>query len=145
MRNVLTHLLCLGAALALGNCQDKNDDTSNLTNRRWMLKEIDGQWISYSSYGYDYDSFVQFDAPGAGVSGLAACTTIQGKYGLDAGNKRLVITGMTTTPGACSDLNVATKYLAALPQTKRYDIRGDQLLLYADDTDKPHLVFEALK
>ena len=128
--------------MLLGNCQKKEEGpASALTDKRWMLEQVDGTPITVSSYSYDYDSFIQFSVRNDDVFGLAACSSIKCSYAL-ATSQRLTFSQLTTTPGSCSNLNVATSYLAALPKTERYEIQGSRLLLYDGVTPGPRLVFK---
>ncbi|WP_310397982.1 META domain-containing protein [Hymenobacter sp.] len=138
----------MGITLLLGGCREKCEDPApDLIRKRWMVQQVDGAAIMLSSYSHDYNSFIEFSAQGNKVLGLAACSSIKGKFTLGAGSQQISFTQLTSTPGNCSDLNFARNYLAALPQTKRYQIQGSQLLLYDDDNlaAKPRLVFEAAK
>ena len=136
-------LLTLGCGLALGSCQKKEDGPAiALTGKRWMLEQVDGTSIMVSSYSHDFNSYLEFNAQGNGVSGLAACSTIKGGYAL-AGSQQLAITQLITTPGTCANLNVATNYLAALPQTQRYEIQANKLLLFDGVATGPRLIFRA--
>ena len=142
MRKYLIAQLSLVGALLLGNCQKKEEGpASALTDKRWMLEQVDGTPITFSSYSYDYDSFIQFSVRNDDVFGLAACSSIKCSYAL-AASQRLTFSQLTTTPGSCSNLNVATSYLAALPKTERYEIQGSRLLLYDGVTPGPRLVFK---
>ncbi|HEX8657308.1 MAG TPA: META domain-containing protein [Hymenobacter sp.] len=146
MTNRFITLLCLGFALLLGGCREKSADPApDLINKRWMLKQVDDTSIMVSSYSHDYDSFIEFSAQGNEVSGLAACSSIKGTFTLRAGSQQLRFTKLTSAPGNCEDLYFAKTYLAALPQTKRYVVQGDQLMLYDDDNTaaKPRLIFQA--
>ncbi len=146
MKNNFIALLGLGSTLLLGNCRQKSEDPAPaLTGKRWMLEQVNGTPISVSSYSYDFASFIQFNAQDLSVSGLAACSTIKGGFALVADSQQLTFTQLTTTPGSCSDLNFATTYLAALPQTQRYEIQGNKLLLYDAAAATPRLVFQAAK
>lgn len=146
MRNTFIILLGLVSALLLGNCQEKSQDPAPaLTGKRWMLEQVDGTPISVSSYSYDFDSFIQFSTQDQGVSGLAACSKFKGGFVVHTASQQLTFTQLTTTPGSCSDLNFATTYLAVLPQTQRYEIQGNKLLLYDATSATPRLVFQAAK
>ena len=146
MRNTFVTFLGLISTLLLGNCQKESlEPASTLTGKRWMLEQVDGIPISVSSYSYDYESFIQFNAQDQGVSGLAACSAFKGGFVVQATRQQLAFTQFTTTPGSCSDLRFATTYLAALPQTQRYEIQGNKLLLYDAASAAPRLVFQAAK
>lgn len=137
-------LLGLFSTLLLGNCQAKNQDPDPaLTGKRWMLEQVDGNPMTVSSYSYDYDSFIQFSNQDQVVSGLAACSAFKGSFVMQPANQHLTINQITTTQGRCSDLSFATTYLAALPQTQRYEIQGNHLLLYDAASATPRLVFQA--
>ena len=142
MRKHFIALLSLGGTLLLGNCQKKDaGPASTLTDKRWVLEQVDGTPITVSSYSYDYDSFIQFSVRNNDAFGLAACSGIKCSYAL-AASQRLTFSQLVTTPGSCSNLNVATSYLAALPKTERYEIKGSRLLLYDGISPGPRLVFK---
>ena len=146
MRNTFITLLGLASASLLGNCQEKSQDPAPaLTGKRWMLEQVDSTPISVSSYSYDYDSFIQFSTQDQGVSGLAACSAFKGSFVVQAASQQITFTQLTTTRGSCSDLKFATTYLVALPQTQRYEIQGNKLLLYDAASATPRLVFQAAK
>ena len=106
-----------------------------------MLEQVDGTPITVSSYSYDYDSFIQFSVRNNDAFGLAACSSIKCSYAL-AASQRLTFSQLTTSPGSCSNLNIAASYLGALPKTERYEIQGSRLLLYDGITPGPRLVFK---
>ena len=138
--------LCLVAALLLGSCQhDTNNPEPNvaLLNTRWMLKQIDATPLAVSSYSYDYDSYIQFVGAGNLVRGLATCDAIRGQFALPAGSQQLVINQLNVVQSSCSVANIASRYLAALPQASRYEISGNTLRLYDAQATQPRLIFEA--
>ena len=144
MKKYFIALLSLTSALLLESCQKKAEGpVFALTGKRWMLEQVDGTSITVSSYSHDFNSFIQFSAQDNSFSGLATCSAIKGEFALAAAGQQLTLTQLTTTPGSCADLNVATKYLAALPQTKRYEIQANSLLLFDGVATGPRLVFRA--
>jgi hypothetical protein len=146
MKTTFTLLPCLGFALLLANCQKKSEGPSSaLANKRWMLTEVDGTPTSLSSYSFDYDSFIQFNNQDNSIAGLAACSTIKGSYALEEAGQRLTFNQLITTPGSCSNLGFATKYLGALPLIQRYKIQGRNLLLYDNASTNPRLIFQTDK
>ena len=81
MKKHFTVFLVLGSALLLENCQKQDESpASAVTGKRWMLEQVDGTPIMFSSYSHDCNSFVQFSAKDNSVSGLAACSAIRGEF-----------------------------------------------------------------
>jgi len=135
--------LYLGAALALGSCQDDPEPTDKLLNTRWMLKQIDAFPIELSSYSLDYDSYIQFTETGNRVQGLATCDALAGQFTLVANTRQLTINQLALTKGGCTSPTIGPRYLAILPQTSRYEISGDMLRLYDAQATQPRLIFQA--
>jgi hypothetical protein len=146
MNKQLTLLfLYLGLALLLGSCRKDSDDlepTGKLLNTRWMLIQIDAFPIGLSSYSLDYDSYIQFVGAGNQVRGLATCDALQGQFTLVASTRQLTIRQLNVAQSSCA-APFANRYLAALPQTSRYEISGDMLRLYDAQTAQPRLIFQA--
>jgi hypothetical protein len=145
-KQVIFPFLYLVAALLLGNCQrDTNspEPTTALLNTRWMLKQVDATPLAVSSYSYDYDSYIEFVGAGNQVRGLATCDALQGKFALSAGSQQLIISQLNVAQSSCSVANIASRYLAALPQTSHYEISGNTLRLYDAQATQPRLIFEA--
>jgi hypothetical protein len=136
-------VLSLGAALALGSCQDDPEPTDKLLNTRWMLVQVDAFPIMASSYYQDNQSYIQFATSGQRTTGLAACDTILGRFTLSTSTQQLSISQLTTVKGGCTSPVVGPRYLAILPQTSRYEISGDKLRLYDAQTTQPRLIFQA--
>jgi heat shock protein HslJ len=107
-----------------------------------MLEQIDDTHVMFSSFSYDYDSYIQFEAAGNKVQGLASCDAISGEFSL-TGTKSLSFARLGTTAGNCSSPYIARLYLAALPTTTRYEIVGNKLYLFDAQTAKPRLIFHA--
>jgi heat shock protein HslJ len=147
MRKKLTlSALHLMATLLLGSCQHDTDNpapTAALLNTRWMLKQVDATPLALSSYSHDYDSYLQFVGAGNEVRGLATCDAIQGQFTLPTGSQQLAISQLNVTQSSCSVANIANRYLAALPQTSRFEISGNTLRLYDAQATQPRLIFEA--
>jgi hypothetical protein len=135
--------LYLGAALALGGCQDDPAPIDKLLNTRWMLIQVDAFPIMASSYSFDYDSYIQFTRAGNRVQGLATCDALAGQFTLGASTGQLTISQITTSKGSCTSPSVGPRYLAILPQTSRYEISGDMLRLYDAQAAQPRLIFQA--
>lgn len=140
--------LWLGAALLLGSCQRIASDpepnsTSKLLNTRWLLKQVDERPVAVSSYPPDYDSYLQFVETGNQVRGLATCDALQGQFTLVAGTQQLTISQLNVAQSSCAVPYTANRYLAALPQTSRYEISGDLLRLYDAQAAQPRLIFQA--
>jgi hypothetical protein len=138
--------LCLSTVLLLGSCRHTSDDpepADKLLNTRWMLTQIDTFPIGLSSYSLDYNSYIQFTATGNQIRGLATCDALQGQFKLMAGTQQLTISQLNVAQSRCATTNFANRYLAALPQTSRYEISGDLLQLYDGQATQPRLIFQA--
>jgi hypothetical protein len=137
-------LLWLGIAFGLVSCTKDSDADPALFNKRWMLAEVEGSYIRLSSFSFDYQSYIQFVAAGNKLQGLSACDEIGGQFSLNAGNKTLTITQLTVKQGVCSSPVFGGRYLAALPQTTRYELNSNTLRLYdATQSVTPILTFRA--
>ncbi len=129
----------------LGGCQRGTTDPTpapGLLGTHWALVQIDATPISVSSYSEDSNSYLQF-AAGNQLLGLATCDAIQGQFALGTGSQQLIISQLTTVKGGCTSPTIAARYLAALPQTSRYDVSGDMLRLYDAQAAQPRLIFRA--
>jgi heat shock protein HslJ len=138
--------LCLSTALLLGSCRRTSDEpepADKLLNTRWMLTQIDTFPVGLSSYSLDYNSYIQFTKTGNQVQGLATCDALQGQFTLVSGTRQLTISKLNVAQSSCAATNFANRYLAALPQTSRYEISGDLLQLYDTQATQPRLIFQA--
>lgn len=138
-------LLWLGITVVLSgsSCTEDADVDAALLNKRWMLAEVRGWDIRVSSFSYDYQSYIQFVAASNKLQGLSVCDEIGGQFFLNAGSKTLTITQLAVTPGTCSSPVFGGRYLAALPQTARYEVNNTELRLYDAQGAKPILTFKA--
>ena len=128
----------------LGSCAKDSDVDAALLNKRWKLAEVEGSDIRLSSFSFDYQSYIQFVATGNKLQGLSACDEIGGQFSLNTGNKSLTITQLTVKSGVCSSPVFGGRFLAALPQTTRYEVVGNTLRLYdATQSQAPILIFRA--
>ena len=134
---------CLGNTLLLGSCQHDPEPNDKLLNTRWMLTQVDALPLGLSSYSLDYNSYVQFVGVGNQVRGLATCDILQGQFTLVTSTRQLTIRQLNVAQSSCAATNFANRYLAALPQTSRYEIRGDLLQLYDAQAAQPRLIFQA--
>lgn len=129
-------------AATLSSCTKDADVDAALLNKRWMLAVVRGDDIRLSSYSFDQQSYIQFVAAGSKLQGLSACDEIGGQFSLNASTKTLTITQLTVKPSTCSSPAFGGRYLAALPQTARYEVDRKELRLYdASQSLTPTLIF----
>lgn len=146
MKKRLLSFLWLATALLLGSCKSASKEPEpmgKLLDTRWMLAQMDETSIAVSSYADDYTSYLQLTAAGKTARIRATCNEIGGTFALGAGPGRLTISPQAATRISCPVPYLSDRYLAALPQTTRYEIDGTTLRLYDAQAVKPRLVFQA--
>ena len=146
MKKRLFSSLWLATALLLGSCKAASEapgPTEKLLDTRWMLAQVDETPVTVSSYADDYTSYMQLAAAGKTARIRATCNEIGGTFALGAGPGQLTISPQTATRISCPVPYLSDRYLAALPQTARYEIDGTALRLYDARAVKPRLIFQA--
>ncbi|MBF9236342.1 META domain-containing protein [Hymenobacter sp. BT683] len=135
----LYSLACL-TALALCGCA--KDSTSVLTDKRWMLVQIDDFPLTLSSYSPTTQSYLKFAADGKRTVGLGPCNSFSGQYSLGGSGQQLSISAQAATKATCGGQNIEDKYLTILPLTARFEIVGQELRLYDASAAQPRLLFK---
>ena len=146
MKNQLLFSWWLATVLLLGSCKSTTEapaPAGTLLGTRWMLAQVDETPVAVSSYSDDYTSYLQLAAAGKTVRIRATCNEIGGTFALGAGPGQLTISPQAAARSSCPVPYLSDRYLAALPQTARYEIDGTTLRLYDAQAAKPRLVFQA--
>jgi heat shock protein HslJ len=142
MRYLFTLLSSISLLALVSGCEDKNSE-SVLLNTHWMLVEIEGTPISYSSYSGTYRSYIEFTDGVNRTTGQGPCNDFGGSFTLGSQPGQLTISPQSSTKIACGGLGIETKYFEALPRTVSYQTVGKELRLYdATNSTRPLLVFE---
>lgn len=102
---------------------------SSLANTYWKLTSIEGQPFKHSGEGREPHLMLVRELAARGSSG---CNTFNGGYETYAASLRFG--NLATTRMACpSGMDIERRFLDALTRVDRYDIDGENLLLYAGD------------
>jgi heat shock protein HslJ len=136
------HFYALACLTFLALCGCENDQGSALTDKRWMLIQVDNFPLTLSSYSHTTQSYLEFSADGKRTTGLGPCNSFGGQYTLGGSGQQLSISPQAATRATCGGQNIEDLYLAALPLTTRFEIVGKELRLYDATSAQPRLVFK---
>jgi heat shock protein HslJ len=100
---------------------------------RWVAVEVDGQRLT-PPVGSGPAPSLSFDAETGELSGFTGCNAVHGRWSVRSADPtmhqgRLVLAGVSSTRRACLG-NVEPPVLDALTQAERFEIHGDELVLF---------------
>ncbi len=103
----------------------------DLVGTQWNLIAIDGMEISHD---FALRPFITFDTTG-GVQGNLGCNTFFGEYSVTKKHK-MTLSYQGATKRLCQQMEVERLFLKALKRdVTRYEIKGDELILYVDNEE----------
>lgn len=104
---------------------------SNLEGSRWLLEDLGGKGVLDSA-----QATLEFTAPGR-VSGRGSCNRISGPVSVEG--MRIHFGPLASTRMACAPAvnEQETSYLKALGSARRFERKGDSLLIYCKGLAKP--------
>ncbi|MCB2407787.1 META domain-containing protein [Hymenobacter lucidus] len=153
---IRTSFLAVGAfcALLLASCQTTSPTAppaaqaittplAELRNTRWVLRQLNGQPVATPANGEVYVLLRGNEQQAEGHSG---CNRFLGKFDLPAAGQ-LRFGPLASTRMACLDAaanTTETGFLAALANTRTYQISGDTLRLYPEVATGPAAVLHAV-
>ncbi len=97
-----------------------------LAGKRWTLVEVEGETVNAT------EPFIEFDAANRRYTGSDGCNRFSGRYEIRGTGLRFA--PPTRTKRACLDEPVRrleARFNRLLPQVNRFEMLGDQLVLYA--------------
>lgn len=111
---------------------------ATLTNTYWKLVAIEGN--AYQHLAHNREPHMQFGVEGNTVSGFTGCNNLAGSFATDGDKLELK---MAAQQRACLEgMDTEQLFLKALHRVNRYQIAGDSLALY--ENDSPVLRFNAV-
>jgi heat shock protein HslJ len=115
--------------LVLGSCQGRaghDNQPAIITDRVWALRELDGLLLDTTAR----PPTLRLESEGTRASGYAGCNRMAGTYSM-AGDT-LMFGPLALTRMACPDMDIETRYTAALAAGRSYRVEDGQLVLLAD-------------
>ncbi|TGE24903.1 META domain-containing protein [Hymenobacter aquaticus] len=116
---------------------------AELRNTRWVLRQLAGQPVATPAAG---EAYVLLRNEELRAEGNGGCNRFRGTFEQPA-NGQLRFGALLSTRMACADAQgnaTETGFLAALTNTRTYQISGDTLRLYAEATTTPAAVLHAV-
>lgn len=126
----------LAATLVLVGCGCKTSKKSvkaeyPLVGTQWNLVAIDGEKITNE---FALRPFITYDSVG-GVQGSLGCNTFFGVYSVSKKNK-MTLEFQGATKRLCKQMDVEKQFMKALKsEVTRYEIKGSELILFADSKE----------
>jgi len=106
------------------------DDEEKLESKKWVVEEIGGRPIRTRGGA----PFVVFDAGKSSAGGDTGCNLFGGSYAVSGNTIRIYDT--VSTMRACIEderMNIERRFMDALQNTDRFEIRGGNLFVYRND------------
>ena len=135
MRNYFITLVA--ATLILTGCGCKtakksvSDEHYPLVGTQWNLVKLDGAYIGTN---FALHPFITFDTADA-IQGNLGCNTFFGTYSVNKKHK-MTLEFQGATKRLCSQMEVEKKFMQALKRDiTRYEIEGEELILFAGDDE----------
>lgn len=127
----------LAATLIVVGCGCKSSKKSvaggqyPLVGTQWNLVAIDGEKISSD---FALRPFITFDTAG-GVQGNLGCNSFFGEYTVSKKHK-MTLGYQGSTKRLCSQMDIEKQFMKALKsEITRYEIKGDELIIFADNKE----------
>ena len=114
-----------------------------LLDQQWVLTEMDGQAASITAGSAS--TYLSLSSVANTSTGQTSCNQYEGGFSLDNGSNQLTFSVQASTRASCAGQVQDSRYLALLPQIRRYAISNHQLRLYDATHAQPRLVFEVTK
>lgn len=135
MKNLLYPLIAITLVVTCSCCNTsrKNVKSGNLplTETQWMLEAIEGEDI-----GTDFAlrPFMKFDST-FHITGSLGCNSMFGTYWVNKKHK-MTVKYEGSTKRLCQQMSVERKFSKALRHDiTRYEIKGDLLILFAENEE----------
>ncbi|MBL7252440.1 META domain-containing protein [Alloalcanivorax marinus] len=113
--------------------------SAGLINTYWKLERV-GERAAPPPVDQAAQAHLVLHRDGDRLKGATGCNTLQGQYQTDGNG--LTLSNLTRTEKACTGDNVADAFVAALENTRRYQVQGQRLTLL-DDQGEPLAVLRA--
>lgn len=126
MKNKLYLLTICLFMLALSSCfSSKLKPGSNFYTHKWVLTELDGHPVQISNTGKD--AFLRFFYENSRMAGSGGCNEISSRVSINGSS--LTFGEILSTRVLCIDSDFENRFLDALRQTNRFDLKGNKLYL----------------
>lgn len=112
---------------------------ASLTDTYWKLEQV-GERSAPPPAGQNTQAHLVLYGDGGRLRGATGCNSLQGQYQTNGND--LTLSNLTRTERACMGDNVADDFVAALENTRGYQVKGQQLTLL-DDEGQPLAVLRA--
>lgn len=130
MRRALACLVPLAALLACQPGSSAPPGTPRITDRTWVLRELEGAPIDSSAR--EHPPTLLLATSSARATGFAGCNRFSGPYTLGPGT--LEVGPLAMTRMACPAMDLENRLGAALARVRQYRVEGTSLSLEADGT-----------
>ena len=115
---------------------------ASLRNTRWVLRTLAATPIT--TLASSQEIYLQFNATTNQIDGYAGCNRYFGRFELPTPTTLRLLSIGSTRMFCEARQQVEADYLAALHDASRFEIQGNTLRLYAEKSDEPLAVFEAV-
>ncbi len=130
MKVLLVQIASLGIMLSLSSCSVNNKRTylSNISleSGKWMLINLNGQEVIKQNT--ERPIYLEFNVTDQKVAGFAGCNRLFGAYIIKGSVINFARVGSTKM--ICPDAELENTFITSLQQINRYQIEGENLLLY---------------
>ena len=132
MQKIIFPLIAMTLVLSCCGCKTTKKSTASgqypLVGTQWNLVALDGEKIGNE---FALRPFITFDTAGA-LQGSLGCNTFFGEYTVNKKHK-MTFGFQGATKRLCQQMEVERMFMKALKrEITRYEIKGDELILYAE-------------
>jgi heat shock protein HslJ len=134
MQKIIYPLIAI-LVLTCSCCKTSKKNVKNekypLIGTQWLLESIEGEEI-----GTDYAlrPFIKFDTA-SNITGNLGCNSLHGTYEVQKKHK-MTISYVGSTKRLCQQMSVERNFIKALKSDiNKYEIKGDELILYAENEE----------
>jgi heat shock protein HslJ len=127
-------ILLIALAVMMASCcacrKGKKVVDKPLTATKWELVELNGQQIKTNDNYY-----IMLSDTSNNFNGRGDCNSLMGNYTLDSETSKLKLNAIGSTRAFCPDQAGEDKFFQTLGQVNNYDLDGDLLLLFNNNSE----------
>lgn len=127
-------ILLIALAVMMASCcacrKGKKVVDKPLTATKWELVELNGQQIKTNDNYY-----IMLSDTSNNFNGRGDCNSLMGNYTLDSEAGKLTLNAIGSTRAFCPDQAGEDKFFQTLGQVNNYDLDGDLLLLFNNNSE----------
>lgn len=135
MQKIIYSLATIVLILSCSCCKTSKSNVKNgnypLKGTKWMLEAIEGEDVGTE---FAIRPYIIFDST-SNFTGNLGCNSMFGAYTVNK-KQKMTIEYSGSTKRLCQQISVERKFIKALRfDVNRYEIKGDQLILFVDDKE----------